>query len=53
MTQLNINERVEKAGDANEMWKIVKDITAPKSDTKWSLIEEDVPKFCVQIESNY
>ena len=47
------NERVEKAGDENEMWKIVKDIIAPKSDTKWSLIEEDVPKFCVQIESNY
>ena len=33
------NERVEKAGDGNEIWKIVKDITSPKSDKQWVLIE--------------
>ena len=34
------NERVEKAGDENEIWKIVKEITSPKNDKQWILIEE-------------
>ena len=35
------NVRVEKAEDENEIWKIVKDITNPNSETTWSLKEGD------------
>ena len=34
------DERVDKAANENEMWKIVKEVTSPKNDTKWSLIED-------------
>ena len=36
------NERVEKAEDENEIWKIVNDITNPKCDKKWILEEQGV-----------
>ena len=34
------NTRVEQAKDENELWKIVKEITKPKEENKWSLKEE-------------
>ena len=33
-------ERINKAGDENELWKVVNDITKPRSETSWKL-EED------------
>ena len=35
------NTRVEQAKDENELWKIVKEITKPKEENKWSLKEEN------------
>ena len=35
------DERVEKANDENEMWRIIKDISNPKTEQKWSLKEGD------------
>ena len=32
-------ERIEKANDENEIWKVVNDIIAPKSETSWKLNE--------------
>ena len=38
---IEINEeRIEKAGDENELWKIVNDITNPKAEASWKLEEE-------------
>ena len=34
------DERVEKACDENEIWRIVKEVTSPKNESKWTLIEE-------------
>ena len=33
------DERIEKAGDENEIWKVVNDIIKPRSETKWKLEE--------------
>ena len=33
------NERIEKAGDENEIWKIVKEVTCPNGEKKWTLEE--------------
>ena len=35
----NNGERIQKAGDENEVWKIVNEITNPREEKKWSLIE--------------
>ena len=38
---INFNkERIEKAVGKNELWKVVNDITKPRSETSWKL-EED------------
>ena len=34
------NERVKSAQDENEMWKVVKDITSPRSSATINLIED-------------
>lgn len=33
------NDRIEKAEDENEIWKIVNEVTNPKSESKWTLEE--------------
>ena len=34
------NNRIEKANNENEVWKIVKDVACPKDDNNWSVRNE-------------
>ena len=32
------NNRIDEAGDENEVWKITKDIINPQTETEWSIV---------------
>ena len=35
-------KRTDEANNESEYWKVVNDITSPKCDTKWKLIDDEV-----------
>ena len=35
------NERIKKANDENEIWKVAKEITNPRSVNSWSMLNKD------------
>ena len=41
MKQAN-GKRTDEANNESEYWKVVNDITSPKCDTKWKLIDDEV-----------
>jgi hypothetical protein len=40
-TRMRNEQRIEKAANENEVWKIVNEMTNPKTETKWKLKDND------------